>query len=252
MADDDFQLPRSSGVSNPFESPPPPAPAKASAAQQAAAPATASEPRSDDTSVKVAAPAGANAAANATRDWLKGVRKFYYALMAMLAAATPSAMFMTMLPSIFMSIILIYVNTGLSWFLAEYLSKAYPNSASATQIRDANMGAFNSVANVLTTYLGWMAGVTYATGVTGVISIWRQWPGVLSICAWLVLVIGHFLLVATVLVLVASSSAFAYISLPTILYNAFLTISMAFLVPACVVFSVSASVMSSRREIMSG
>jgi hypothetical protein len=139
------------------------------------------------------------------------------------------------------------------------MSASSSPAASVDDYIRAYGNTFRAIAQTLTSFFGIVAGFTYFFGILAAVSVWRSWPGMLSICSWTVEVVGHFFLVLFIILLLAASSMFSYATnlggFPTYghaLYSAYLSLMVGILLPAVLLWGLSASVMAQRRIKLSG
>jgi hypothetical protein len=104
-------------------------------------------------------------------------------------------------------------------------------------------------------YIGAVAGVEITAAMLGLVAIWQKWPGVLSFVAWTVTVFEHFFIVLFISLLLSWSSMFASFFQNTLnvsFGSATLSIVTGILLPAILVWQLSASVLTRQRMIFSG
>jgi len=160
-------------------------------------------------------------------DYLKGCRTTWASFTKLAASTRPLAIFFTLLPSAYIIAVLIYNYTGL---------------ATNTTFLYASQ-----IARVFGGYVASLAALVFVAGILGSVSIAKAWPGVLSVCAWIIEVQAHFLIVLLWMILTASWNA----GLEGFYYT-FITIALIGVFPAIVVWSFAGAVMTRRREILSG
>ena len=108
------------------------------------------------------------------------------------------------------------------------------------------------MAKSMTQFVGCLTGFTLLFNVTASVCIWLRWCGALSVCNWTTEVVGHFFIVLFIVLLLSSATAFQ--SLPGVKtweYNLYIGIVVGTLLPACVIWTLSANVTTQRRIKMS-
>ncbi len=142
------------------------------------------------------------------------------------------SMLFAMLPAIYLSCVLMYINTptGLPSTVMAAYNQAYGKSVTVTD--PAIEEWLERMVKPLTAYVGCLAGFTIIFGVLAVACIQFKWAGVLSICTWTVEAVGHWLQVTFLIVLLASQTAMK--SMPDVevwMYNMLLGIMVGMLLP---------------------
>ena len=186
--------------------------------------------------------------AAAAKDWLKGPRRWWGAAVGFIAQSQAATHVFVLLPSLFISGVLIYISNGLGVSLCSGLQYgATPGCVAAmAPITNAVLGAF-----------GVLAGLTYAVLIPAEMAVYWSWPGVLSLSAWATGVMGNWFVMTLVLFTLAASNIFSQFNyLPGGYVAAFLFTFLRVLwgvfLPACFVWGLSAEVMAKRRQVLSG
>ena len=172
-------------------------------------------------------------------DWTKGCRLTWIALNRTFAASKYSAAFFAILPSLYISGVMIAINVK--------LGGGGNNPMFVYQLQ---------MVQALTQFFGIIAGFTYFFNLLAVISIMKRWPGVLSFCAWTQEVMEHFFVVSFIILLLLvgyiSSLISAYRVDWNIIYGSFLSPLFACFFFAIISFALSASVSVAFRIQLSG
>jgi len=171
-------------------------------------------------------------------DWTKGCRLTWIALNRTFAASKYSAAFFAILPSLYISGVMIAINVKLG---------GGNNPMFVYQLQ---------IVQALTQFFGIIAGFTYFFNLLAVVSIFKRWPGLLSLCAWTQEVLEHFFVVSFIILLLLVGYISSLISLYRVDWN---TIYMTILSPlfacfffAIISFALSASVSVAFRIQLSG
>jgi len=207
------------------------------------------------------APSTSHAAAPAN-DWLKPFRKTWESVTRLLASHRGSSAFFCLLPALYLSGVLIYISAQLANDLCIAVSLAIPGDFSrrprptVDEVRASAYGvAILSLVQSMISYIGAVAGVEITAAMLGLVAIWQKWPGVLSFVAWTVTVFEHFFIVLFISLLLSWSSMFASFFQNTLnasFGSATLSIVTGILLPAILVWQLSASVLTRQRMIFSG
>jgi hypothetical protein len=185
-------------------------------------------------------------------DWLKGPRRLWAAAVGLLARSQLATHFFVLLPSLYISGVLIYISTGLGVTLCGdmFPASGYGHTYCIKSIEPAT--------NALLGLFGVLAGLTFIVLIPAQLAVYKRWPGVLSLCAWQTGVMGHWYLMTLVLLTLAAGKAISQfdIYLATgqaglLLFTSLKVLWGAFF-PACIVWGLSAEVMAKRRQELSG
>jgi hypothetical protein len=186
--------------------------------------------------------------AAAATDWLKGPRRWWNAAVGFIAQSQVATHVFVLLPSLYLSGVLIYISTGLGASLCAGLQSAATPSCVA---------AMAPITNAVLSAFGVLAGLTYVVLIPAEMAVYWRWPGVLSLSAWATGVMGNWFVMTLVLFTLAATNIFAQFTyLPGNYATAFLFTFMRVLwgvfLPACFVWGLSAEVMAKRRLALSG
>ena len=178
-------------------------------------------------------PVNNNGPYRSANDWTKGCRLTWTALNRTFAASKYSAVFFAILPSLYLSTVMIGIN-----------------------VKWGNDTQLVLPLRLATQFFGVLAGFTYFFNILTSVAILKRWPGVLSFCAWTQEVIEHFFIVSFIILVLASGSLAAFFSSYRIDWN---TIYLYILSPvfacfffAVMAYSLSASVSVAFRRELSG
>lgn len=194
-----------------------------------------------------------NAAATtaaAVSDWLKGPRRLWAAAVGLLARSQLATHFFVLLPSLYISGVLIYISTGLGTTLCTDMGREWLSNC---------VQFLQPTTNALLGLFGVLAGLTYIVLIPAQLAVYARWPGVLSLCAWQTGVMGHWYLMTLVLLTLAAGRVISqYHDFLSGGYQAsnllftFLKVLWGVFFPACFVWGLSAEVMAKRRQELSG